>query len=388
VREGAVHQARTLTSDTLGAFGRKVGDLAETLASGTSLMRICPIWLLGWISLCKQAVYGWLDAHAATMGAAIAYYTVFSLAPMLVMVIGVAGLAFGREAAEGALFGELAELIGPESAEAVQALLRSASSTRSGIVATAIGIGTLIIAGTAVFGQLQSALNVIWKAPASGNLGVWYLLKSRLLSLSVILVIGFLLLVSLVISTALAAFSDYLDRILAGLATILRIVHLTFSFGFTTVLFATMFKILPDHPVEWEEVWLGAAIAALLFTVGKHLISLYIGSRNMASTYGAAGALIIVFWYGSITRPRSSCSAPSSRRPTAIRGGRASNCGKPHGLLADLTLLHNRRVKSTESSQFARSRPCRDCRPGQTRGRRARRRLHANPANISGVLDG
>jgi membrane protein len=133
-----------------------VGDLAETLASGTSLMRICPIWLLGWVSLCKQAVYGWLDDHAATMGAAIAYYTVFSLAPMLVMVIGVAGLAFGREAAEGALFGQLAELIGPESAEAVQALLRGPSSTRSGILATAIGIGTLIIAATAVFVQLQS----------------------------------------------------------------------------------------------------------------------------------------------------------------------------------------------------------------------------------------
>ena len=268
--------------------------MAERLASGRSLMRSCPIWLLGWVSLCKRAVYGWLDDQAATMGAAIAYYTVFSLAPMLVMVIGVAGLAFSREAAEGALFGELAELIGPESAEAVQALLRSASSTRSGILATAIGIGTLIIAATAVFGQLQSALNVIWKAPTNRDLGVWYLLRSRLLSLSVILVIGFLLLVSLVISTALAAFSDYLDQVLAGLATILRIVHLALSFGFTTVLFAMMFKILPDHPVEWAEVWLGAAIAALLFTVGKHLISLYIGSSNMASTYGAAGALIIV----------------------------------------------------------------------------------------------
>jgi len=244
--------------------------------------------------LCKKAVYSWLNDHAATMGAAIAYYMVFSLAPMLVMVIGVAGLAFGREAAEGALFGELAELIGPESAEAVQALLKSASGTRSGIVATAIGIGTLIIAATAVLGQLQSALNVIWKAPARGNLGVWYLLKSRLLSLSVILVIGFLLPVSLAISTALAAFSDYLDRLLAGLATMLRLVHLTLSFGFTTVLFATIFKILPDHPVEWREVWLGAAVAALLFTVGKHLISLYIGSSNMASTYGAAGALIMV----------------------------------------------------------------------------------------------
>ena len=268
--------------------------MAETLASRRRLTRVCPIWPLDWVSLCERAVYSWLDDHAATMGAAIAYYTVFSLAPMLVIVIGVAGCAFGREAAEGALFGELTELIGPESAQAVQALLRGASSTRSGLVATAIGTGTLIIAATAVFGQLQSALNVIWKAPARGDLGVWYLLKSRLLSLTVILAIGFLLLMSLVISTALAAFSDYLDRILAGFATILRIVHLTLSFGFTTVLFATMFKILADHPVEWEEVWLGAAVAAFLFTIGKHLISLHIGSSNMASTYGAAGALIIV----------------------------------------------------------------------------------------------
>ena len=268
--------------------------MVETLASGRILMRICPIWLRASGSLCKKAVYGWLDDHAATMGAAIAYYMVFSLAPILIMVIGVAGLAFGREAAEGALFGDLAELIGPESAVAVQAILRSASGTRSGIVATSIGIGTLIIAATAVFVQLQSALNVIWKARAIGNLGVWYLLKSRLLSLSVILVIGFLLLVSLVISTALAAFSDYLDRILAGFAIILRIIQLILSFGFTTALFATMFKILPDHPVEWAEVWLGAAIAALLFTVGKHLISLYIGSSNMGSTYGAAGAVIII----------------------------------------------------------------------------------------------
>jgi hypothetical protein len=146
-----------------------------------------------------------------------------------------------------------------------------------------------------MFGELQSALNVIWKAPASASAGVWYLVKSRLLSLSVILVIGFLLLVSLVISTALAAFSDCLDRILPGLAIILRIVHLTLALGFTTVLFAMMFKILPDKPVEWQDVWLGAAVTAGLFTVGKYLISLYIGSSNMASTYGAAGALIIVF---------------------------------------------------------------------------------------------
>jgi len=257
-------------------------------------MRIFPTWLQGWLSLSEKAVNKWFDDRAATMGAAIAYYTVFSLAPMLDMVIAIAGLAFGQQAAEGALFGELAGLIGPESALAVQAMLRGAGGTRSGIFATAVGIGTLIIAATAVLSELQSALNVIWKVPASGGLGVWRFVKSRLLSLTVILVIGFLLLVSLVISTALAAFSNYLDWLLPGLATILDIVHLMLSFGLTTVLFAMLFKILPDSSVEWKEVWLGAVIAALLFTLGKHLISLYIGSSNMASTYGAAGALIIV----------------------------------------------------------------------------------------------
>jgi membrane protein len=268
--------------------------MADTLVPGGILMRICPKRLHRWASLGETAVYSWFDDRAPTMGAAIAYYTVFSLAPMLVIVIAIAGLAFGRQAAEGALFGELADLVGPESAGAVQAMLRSASSTRTGILATVVGFGTLIIGATAVFSELQSALNVIWKAPVSGGVGVSHLLKSRLLSLSVVLVIGFLLLVSLVISTALAAFSDYLDSILPGLATILHIIHLTLSFSFTTVLFAMMFKILPDNQVEWNEVWLGGAVAALLFTVGKHLISFYIGSSNMASTYGAAGALIIV----------------------------------------------------------------------------------------------
>jgi membrane protein len=210
------------------------------------------------------------------------------------MVIAVAGLVFGRQAAEGALFGELADLVGPESAVAVQAILRSASGTWSGIFATAVGIGTLIIAATAVLGELQSALNLIWKVPPYTGLGLWHFIRSRLVSLSLILAIGFLLLVSLAMSTALTAFSDYLDRILPGLATILRIVHLALSFIFTTVLFAMIFKILPDKGVKWEEVWLGAAVAALLFTAGKHLISLYIGSSNITSTYGAAAALIII----------------------------------------------------------------------------------------------
>jgi membrane protein len=229
------------------------------------------------------------------MGAAIAFYTMFSLAPMLVIVVAVAGFVFGREAAEGALFGDLARLVGPESAGAVQAMLRSASGTRSGIIATAVGIGTLIVTATAVFGELQAALNLIWKVPATGNLGVWHYLKSRMLSFSVILAIGFLLLVSLVISTALSAFSDYIDRAMPSFGIIIYLLHHGLSFGFTTVFFAVIFKILPDHPVEWEDVWLGAAITAVLFSIGKHLISLYIGSSNMTSSYGAASALIIVF---------------------------------------------------------------------------------------------
>src|SRR6202030_1963604 len=170
--------------------------MAEILVPAGSVMRICPTWLQGWLSLCEKAIHKWLEDRAPTMGAAIAYYTVFSLAPMLVMVIAIAGLAFGQKAAEGALFDELADLVGPESAGAVQAMLRGASATRSGILATVVGIGTLMIGATAVFTELQAALNVIWKAPASGSLGVWHLLKSRLLSLSGVLVIGFLLLVS------------------------------------------------------------------------------------------------------------------------------------------------------------------------------------------------
>jgi membrane protein len=229
------------------------------------------------------------------MGAAIAFYTMFSLAPVLVIVIAVAGFVFGREAAEGALFGEVAKLVGPDIAGAVQAMLRSASSTRSGIIATAVGIGTLIVTATGVFSELQGALNLIWKVRAAGNLGIWQFLKSRILSLSLILVIGFLLLVSLVLSAALQAFSEYIDRALPSFAIILYLVHHALSFSFTTLFFAVIFKILPDYPVEWQDVWLGAALTALLFSVGKHLISLYIGSSNMASTYGAAGALIIVF---------------------------------------------------------------------------------------------
>lgn len=242
----------------------------------------------------KAATASWLADRAPSMGAAIAYYTVFSLAPMLILVIAVAGIAFGEQAAEGALFDQVADLVGQESAGAVQAMLRSAGKGGSGIIASIVGLVALIIAATAVFGELQASLNVIWKAKPAARAGWWNLLRQRLLSLSLILTIGFLLLVSLVASAALEAFGDYLERLVPGLPLLLRILHLSLSLGFTTVLFGMMFKILPDAHIEWRDVWLGAAATALLFTIGRYLISLYIGSSNVTSAYGAAGALVII----------------------------------------------------------------------------------------------
>jgi membrane protein len=249
---------------------------------------------LDWAGVLQAAVGHWLEDRAPSMGAALAYYTIFSLAPVLILVIAVAGLVFGKQAAEGALFDQIAGLVGRDSAGAVQVMLRGASGTRSGIIATAIGLCTLVIAATAVFGELQAALNLIWKAPRHKQSGAVHMVKTRLLSLSLIMAIGFLLLVSLVVSAGIEALSGYIDRFLPGLPLILRVTNFVVSFGFTTVLFAMIFKILPDVDIEWRDVFFGAAATALLFTIGKYLISLYIGSSSIDSTYHAAGALVII----------------------------------------------------------------------------------------------
>jgi membrane protein len=247
-------------------------------------------------ALLRAAVTSWLADRAPSMGAAIAYYTVFSLGPALILIIAVAGLVFGKRAAEGALFDEIATLVGNESAGAVQAILRSAAGTRSGVIASLVGLGALLFAATGVFGEVQSAFNVIWKSPPPRSSGLLTLAKVRLRSLGLILAIGMLLLLSLAASTALAAFGDYLDRVLPGLPLVLELVNFAFSLTFTTALFGFMFKILPDARVEWWDVWLGAAGAALLFTIGKHAISLYLGT-GVTSTYHAAGALVaILIW--------------------------------------------------------------------------------------------
>jgi membrane protein len=243
--------------------------------------------------ICRTAGAAWLTDRAPSMGAAMAYYMVFSLAPVLILVIAVAGLVFGEAAAQGAIVRQLGDLMGVEGATALQAMIASAGHKRAGIVATLVGTGTLLVAATAVFGELQASLNVIWKVERRRKALV-ALARERLLSLSLILALGFLLLVSLVLSAALTAFGQYLNGVFPGLPLILRILHLALAFGLMSVLFAMIFKILPDTLVAWQDVWLGAMVTALLFSIGKYLIGLYIGSSNVASTYGAAGALVII----------------------------------------------------------------------------------------------
>lgn len=243
-------------------------------------------------TMLKETVTDYMDDNALSRGAAIAYFTVFSIAPMLVICIAIAGLVFGQEAAQGAMVGQLQGLMGQQGAEALQAMVASAGNKSSGILATVIGVVTLLITATGVFGEMQSALNAIWKAePKAGLSG---LVRARAASLGLIGALGFLLIVSLVASAALTAVGAYLNSFLPGAKMILQIVNFIVSFLLISVLFAAVYKILPDRKLSYRDVAVGAVATAFLFTIGKTLIGLYIGSSAVASSYGAAGALVIV----------------------------------------------------------------------------------------------
>ena len=236
-----------------------------------------------------------MDDYASSMGAALAYYTIFSLAPLLLLVIAVAGLAFGAEAARGEIVGQLRGLIGAEGAVAVQGLLKSASTPTKSIWASIIGVVTLLIGATSVFAELQSALDRIWRAPAAAqSTGVMGLLRSRLLSFGLILSIGFLLLVSLVVSAGLAALGKWWGPMFGAWETVLQMVNAVVSFGFISVLFALVYRILPRVKVAWNDVWIGAAVTAFLFTVGKFAIGFYLGKAGASSGFGAAGSVVVL----------------------------------------------------------------------------------------------
>lgn len=243
--------------------------------------------------LLKEAIQEWQDDKASRLAAALAYYTVFSLAPLLVLVIAIAGAIFGTESARNELTSQIQGLVGPAGADFVTSALENASQpgANQGAIASTISIALLIFGASGVFVQLQDSLNTIWNVEPKPKQGIGYFIQKRLLSFSMILVIGFLLLVSLVVSTALSAFGGFLNQWLASLSWL---INFAISISLVTLLFAAIFKYLPDAKIGWKDVTVGAFITALLFNLGKYLLGLYLGNSSFSSTYGAAGSLVVL----------------------------------------------------------------------------------------------
>lgn len=247
------------------------------------------------VGLLKETWTEWQEDKASRLAAALAYYTAFSIAPLLVIAIAIAAIVFGEEAAKGQIATQLGTLVGPEAAKAIESLVESSyRKSGEGIIATLISIGLLFFGASNIFTQLQDSLNTIWEVAPKPGRGIKGIVKDRILSFGMVLGIGFLLLVSLILSTVLAALGNYLGGMMPGLQFVWSILNFSLSFGVITLLFALMFKFLPDVKITWGDVGIGAAITALLFTIGKSLISLYLGNSGVDSTYGAAGSLVVL----------------------------------------------------------------------------------------------
>ncbi len=245
-------------------------------------------------SIFRQAFIDWLDDKAMEMGAALAFYSVLSMAPLLMIAIAIAGLVFGEEAARGEVVGQMRSLVGHEGAEAIQAMLANARKPGAGALASLFGIITLLFGASGVFGQLQEAMNVIWKVPNQKINGVVAFLNRRFLSFAMVLGTGFLLLVSLAVSAAIGAIGAQFGKLWPEWHLLLKFVNLSLSFGTITLLFAMIFRFLPDAHVSWIDVWTGALVTALLFTCGKWLIGIYLTHAAVGSAYGAAGSLVVL----------------------------------------------------------------------------------------------
>lgn len=245
------------------------------------------------------AANAWMDDYAPSMGAALSYYTLFSLAPLLVLIIAIAGMVFGQDAAQGAIIAQLQGIMGKDGATAVQGLLQAAREPSTGIVASIVGGFLLLLGATAIFAELQTDLDRIWEVPAKAKpSGLWGWLRSRVLSFGLVLGLAFMLMISLVVSAALAATSDWLGGGSAAESVLANGLNFAASFALFTVLFAMIYKIMPTAKISWHDVWMGAAVTALLFNVGKSLIGLYLAKSSVASGFGAAGSFVIlVAWF-------------------------------------------------------------------------------------------
>lgn len=239
----------------------------------------------------RRSAEAFIDDGALSRGAAIAFYAVTSIGPVLLIVVAVAGLFFGEDAARGALMAQLNGAMGPQSAAFLQSAIGSAANPRSGLLATAIGVVSLVVTASGVFGEMQAALNAIWRASPEGTT-VSRLIKSRLTSLTLVVTLGFLLLVSLVIGAAIAAVGEMLNNIMPFTQVLLHLLNFVVSLALLGAIFAAIYKILPDTHLQWRDVIVGALVTALLITIGKMAIGIYVGTSGIASSYGAAGSVL------------------------------------------------------------------------------------------------
>jgi membrane protein len=273
----------------------------------------------------KKTVDDWLDHDGPRLAASLSLYSLLSLAPLVILSIAIASLAFGRTAAESAVIREVGAVMGPDGARTISTVIEHGNTPRAG-VASAIGIAVLLFGASSVFGELQSGLNKIWDAQASSGSGLWALVKSRLVSFALVLGFGFLLMVSLLFSTALAAFGRYVSDHLALPHAVLVVMDGLISFGGIFLLIGAIFRYVPDVSLRWRDVWQGALTTGVLFTAGKLLLGLYLGRAAIGSAYGAAGSLVVVvlwvyyfaniFYFGAqFTRVR----APRARRSERSR---------------------------------------------------------------------
>ena len=262
------------------------------MADGVTPVNFKSVW-----SLIKETASRWSDINAPRLGAALAFYTMLSVAPLTVVCIGIAGMVFGQQAAQGQIMLQLQGLIGVEGARTIQDLVRHASKPASGIVATGVGILLLLFGASGVFGELRDSLNTVWGVKSTSSSGLAGMVKYRFVSFAMVLGVGFLLLVSLLLSAGIAAAGTFVGGYLPVSEAVLHVANVVFSFAAVTVLFALLYKVVPDVQIEWSDVWIGAAVTSLLFSLGKTLIGLYLGKASIGSTYGAAGSLVVfIVW--------------------------------------------------------------------------------------------
>jgi membrane protein len=245
-----------------------------------------------WWSPLQETADRWLEHKDARLGAALAYYSIFSLGPLIVIAIAIAGFVFSAEAVQAQVFGALHGLLGDSGTQAIDAMLKGANRPREDILATVIGVGTLVFAAVGVVVQLKDALNTVWEVKTPPGSGIWRFVRTYIWSLAGVLSVGFLLLISMLLTAALSAAGKYIAPYFPE--AMLQIAGFLASFAVIAILFAMMFKWLPDTPIVWRDVWLGAILTAALFEVGKFLIGLYIGKQGLESSYGAAASIVVV----------------------------------------------------------------------------------------------